>query len=110
MKKAIRNVVIGAMCCSMVLAVTGCNDDNNGQLDRENRPVALAIGALDENFNPFFYTAANDGEVVGLTQISMLTSDANGNIVCGEDEATLALKYKETMKDEDGNVVQTGDE
>ena len=54
MKKAIRNLVIGATCATMLFAVTGCQD--NGVYDTETRPVALAIGALDKNFNQFFYT------------------------------------------------------
>lgn len=95
MKKAIRNLVIGATCATMLLAVTGCQ--NTSVYDTETRPVALAIGALDKNFNPFFYTSGNDGEVIGKTQISMLTADANGNIVCGNDQETMALDYSITQ-------------
>lgn len=58
MKKAIRNIILGAMCGSMVFAVAGCNDNTAG-IDTETRPVALALGAVDENFNPFVYTAQN---------------------------------------------------
>ena len=94
MKKAIRNVVIGATCATMLFAMTGCNKDEH--FDAETRPVAIAIGALDQNFNPFFYTSGNDGDIIGMTQISMLTSDADGNIVCGEDQATMALDYSIT--------------
>ena len=82
MKKAIRNVVIGATCATMLFAMTGCTPEVE-HFDAETRPVAIATGALDENFNPFFYTSGNDGDVIGMTQISMLTSDADGNIVCG---------------------------
>ena len=98
MKKAIRNAVIGATCATMLFAVTGCQPDSAEieHFDAETRPVAIATGALDENFNPFFYTSGNDGDVIGLTQISMLTSDADGNIVCGEDQATMALDYSVT--------------
>ena len=95
MKKTIRNVVIGATCATMLFSITGCINDPE-HFDAETRPVAIATGALDENFNPFFYTSGNDGEIIGLTQISMLTSDAQGNIVCGEDQATMALDYKVT--------------
>ncbi len=93
MKKAIRNVVIGATCATMLFAMTGCTPDEIEHFDAETRPVAIATGALDENFNPFFYTSGNDGDVIGMTQISMLTSNADGEIVCGEDQATMALDY-----------------
>lgn len=114
MKKVIRNLVIGVTCATMLFAVAGCGpEEGNGKhrFDTENRPVALAIGALDENFNPFFYTAAYDGEVVGMTQISMLTADADGNIVCGEDHPTMALDYSITQyaSHNDSQVWESGD-
>ena len=106
MKKAIRNIVIGATCATVTFAMTGCNPDPE-HFDAETRPVAIAIGAPDQNFNPFFYTSGNDGEIIGLTQISMLTADANGKIVCGEDQATMALDYSVTSYDKN-NQVATG--
>ncbi|MDE7082798.1 MAG: hypothetical protein K2O89_03750 [Clostridia bacterium] len=108
MKKAIRNVVIGATCATMLFALTGCNDEAE-HFDTENRPVAIAIGMPDGNFNPFFYSSANDGEIIGMTQISMLTADANGIIVCGDDEATFARDYSVTMYNAAGQEVTGGD-
>ncbi len=109
MKKAIRNVVIGATCATMLFAMTGCQEEEGEHFDTENRPVALAIGALDQNFNPFFYTSGNDGEIIGLTQISMLTSDADGNIVCGDDQATLVRDYTIKMYDSANQEITGGD-
>ncbi len=104
MKKSIRNIILGVTCASMLFAFTGCNPEDGGDgddielihSDTETRPVALAIGALDQNFNPFFFTSGNDGEVIGMTQISMLTADANGHIVCGDDQATMVRDYSVT--------------
>lgn len=108
MKKAIRNVVIGATCATMLFAMTGCTEEEIEHFDTENRPVAIAIGALDQNFNPFFYTSGNDGEIVGMTQISMLTADANGDIVCGDDQATLVRDYTTKMYDAGNNEISGG--
>ena len=58
---------------------------------------------MDGNFNPFFATSATDSEITAITQIGMLTTDAKGNLVCGEDQPTVALDYRTTMKDADGN-------
>ena len=116
MKKAIRNLILGATCTAMLFAVTGCKPDESDEIelihsDTEERPVALAIGALDQNFNPFTYTSANDGEVIGMTQISMLTSDANGYIVCGDDQATMVRDYSITSySSSDDSQVSTGSE
>ena len=107
MKKAIKRAVLGVTCASMICAVvagTGCQN----AVDRETRPVALAIGALDQNFNPFFYTSANDGDVISMTQIAMLNSNEKGAIVCGEDQATMALDYTITSYNANDQVA-TGD-
>jgi peptide/nickel transport system substrate-binding protein len=122
MNKFLKSAVTAVMCCSMLLSVyaTGCggngdtttNDpviDNPGDdssstltpsgLNSETRVLSLSTGALDGNFNPFFYTAQNDGNILSNTQIGMLTSDENGNLVCGEDQACVVLDYTTTMYD-----------
>ncbi len=82
------------------LTATGCGSS----YDAETRPLTMSIGAMDGNFNPFFYTAQNDGTVVSMTQVSMLASDASGNAVCGEDRPTVAKDYTITSYDSQGNV------
>ncbi len=103
-KKVLRGVALGAVCCSMALSITGCR---GGERDPEENPVTLAIGALDGNYNPFFYTAQNDGEVTGLTQISLIGADNKANIICGQNEDTVALAYREL--DANGNVIKADD-
>lgn len=72
--------------------------------DPETRPVVFAIGALDNNFNPFFATSATDTEVIGMTQIGMLTTDSEGNPDCGEHQPTAVLDYKTTYLDANEKV------
>ena len=67
--------------------------------DTENRAFTMAIGAIDGNFNPFFYTAQNDGTVASMTQVSLLSTDASGNPYCGEDVPTVAKAYTLTEDD-----------
>lgn len=104
MNKKLKHILTGAACLSMALVFTaGCTpqeDPNPGpgpdkvyKTDPETVPVTLSIGQPDTKFNPFFYTAQNDGNIVALTQISMLSTDSNADIVCGENEATVALDY-----------------
>lgn len=59
----------------------------------EERPLTIAISEPDGNFNPFFYTSLNDGEIIGLTQIGMLSTDESGSITCGENEPTVVKDY-----------------
>ncbi len=72
---------------------TPSSDKGPSKYDTETRPVKFAIESLDGTFNPFYATSAGDSEMVGLTQLGMLTTDNNGNIICGENEPTVALDY-----------------
>ncbi len=92
MKKLSKVVVLIFVLCTVFSCFVGCNEKGN-TYDPETRPLTMSIGALDGNFNPFFYTAQNDGNVVGMTQVSMLASDAEGNAVCGENRPTVAKDY-----------------
>ncbi len=73
---------------------SGNGDNETEQIyDPETRAFTMSIGAMDGTFNPFFFTAQNDGTVVSMTQVSMLASDANGKPVCGEDRPTVAKDF-----------------
>lgn len=55
-------------------------------------------------FNPFYATAAADHDVIGMTQIGMLSTDSTGNTTAGDKESTVvkAFTYE---KNSDGNTV-----
>lgn len=108
MKKFLKRIVTVALAATMLFSVVACGENNDGptttkKYDAETRPVRFAISALDGVFNPFFYTSASDGNVIGLTQISMLSTDNDGNVVCGEDEPTVVLDYSIKSYDVNGN-------
>lgn len=99
MKKTLQKLILGATCLAMLLPLAACDDGNKTKdytYDPESRPVALALGAVEEKFNPFFYTSQNDGEVISLTQISLITADEEAQLTCGQNEATVAHAYRET--------------
>jgi peptide/nickel transport system substrate-binding protein len=86
----------------------GGETSTNKKYDNEKTSVTFSVGELDGVFNPFFSTSAYDGEIVGLTQISMLSSDANGAIAYGRDEPVMTLDYKQTMYDANHLVTTSG--
>ncbi len=62
-------------------------------IDNETTRLVIATAALDGVFNPFFSTSATDGNIVGMTQLPMFTTDKDGKIAYGEDEACVVLDY-----------------
>lgn len=109
MKKIFTRAICLICCVAMLIPTISSCSQKEQLYDPEEYPMTFAIGALDGNFNPFFYTSANDGSVIAMTQISMLSTDSDGNLVCGEDYSTVALMMKITMYDADGNVTSSGD-
>lgn len=110
MKKILKGLICAGICSTFALTgLTGCGVAS-AHRDPESSPLRLAIGAVDFNFNPLFYTSANDGTIANLTQASLLTADENGELAYGENFPTVTLDYKETyFSDPEGtNVVDEG--
>ena len=95
MKKRILSMVLCiAMLMSMVAMLSGCNKNKGGQ---KADAFVIMTENLDGLFNPFYSTSANDGSVVGMTQIGMIGADyINGEIevVYGENESVAAKDYE----------------
>lgn len=119
MNKSVKRIACLALSAATAFSFVGCGGGNNSsgagnkgeqKYNTETRPVVFAIEALDGNFNPFFSTSLTDSNVAGMTQIGMLTTDKDGNVAYGRDEAVVTLDLKETMLNADGNAVsQEGD-
>lgn len=112
MNKTVKKVGSLALCAITAASMfAGCKGSEGGEksYDTETRAVVFATDALDGNFNPFFATSATDTNIAAMTQVGMLTTDAKGNPKCGNDEPTVVLSYKQTMKDANGEVTQDGD-
>ena len=83
--------------------LTACKKDDNtngSKLDNEESPLVISSEALDAVFNPYFYTAGADGDVVGQTQIGMLSTDESAKdnpdgayIACGDDFPCVVKEY-----------------
>ncbi|MBQ8719560.1 MAG: hypothetical protein IJY65_00825 [Clostridia bacterium] len=73
---------------------------NGPVIDNETTRLVLSTSELDGVFNPFYSSSASDSSVVGMTQIGMLSSDKDGKVAYGEDEACVVLDYQaETATD-----------
>ncbi len=109
MNKSVKRVSCLALSTLLLSSFAACGGSDNKKdpsntttkFDAETRPLVLATDALDGTFNPFFATSAADVNILSMTQLGMMTADEDGNPVCGENEATVALDYKVTMLDAD---------
>ncbi|MDE7076023.1 MAG: hypothetical protein K2O62_01735, partial [Clostridia bacterium] len=107
MKKLFKGLICAGLCGVLAVGASGCNASEHR--DPETAPLKLAIGAVDQKFNPLFYTSQNDGVIANLTQASMLTVDSNGVLAYGEDYPTVTLDYKETYYSSSDTELGTSD-
>ena len=86
MNKILKSAMCVGLCGTMAFAVA-CNKDGGGKnghkYDPESRELFLALGATDGNYNPYFYTSQNDGQVVSMTQASLITTKSYKNPTTG---------------------------
>ena len=90
-KKMISLILCVVLCIGMLSSVTGCS--GGGKSDA----FVIMTEQLDGLFNPFYYTSAPDGTIVGMTQIGMMSSkyvDGEVEVAYGEDEAVVVKDYQ----------------
>ena len=89
-----------ALLCAVIMSVVGlgglvgCGSD---PISNESTRLVLTTQALDGVFNPFYSASVPDSNIVGMTQLGMLTSTSDGSIAYGDDEACLVYDYEETV-------------
>ena len=97
MKKKIISLVL---CVAMSLGLlVGCGGGGSN-----TDAFVIMTEQLDGLFNPFFYTAAPDGTIVSMTQISMLGAkyvDGEVQVAYGDDEAVVTKDYDIVENDDD---------
>lgn len=90
MKTKMQKIVSGVMALGMLFCVgtttTGCQKATKDS-------IVLMAEEMEGLFNPFYATSGADMEVVGMTQLSMLSTDDNGSPVAGDDEATVVKAF-----------------
>lgn len=102
-------VLIVALIC--VFALVAC--DRGAGLDNEKDALIVQESTMDGVFNPFFYSSAYDGDVCGFVNVGLLTMDASGAVVAGDDYPTVAKSYSIYYQDANGVKKETfaeGDE
>lgn len=97
-KTIVSLVLIVVTALSSMIALAACNKKQTAY-DNENDPLVFSTQAVDKVFNPFFASTGPDNSVVGMTQISMLSNDKDGNVAYGDNEAVVAKDYDSKYAD-----------
>ncbi len=72
---------------------------------REKESIVIMTEDVNGLFNPFYATSGADHNVVGMTQIGMLTTDRDGQPVAGDDQPTAVKAFEQ--KQVGGDTVYT---
>ena len=94
-----------AMLLSMVAMLCGCDPKSTSN---QTDTFVIMTDQLDGLFNPFYSTSANDGSIVGMTQIGMLGADyVNGEIkvAYGDNESVVAKDYAIVPREDGSDYV-----
>lgn len=108
-RKWIRISCVTLAVFMLVGTLAACKSKRSSSELNETTPLRIAIQNADKVFNPFFSTSGVDSEIIGQTQIGMLSSDEKGNYVYGDDYPSVVKDMTIVMKDKNGNVSATGD-
>ncbi len=110
-KRSIAMILCIIMCLGMASMFTGCKNEGSKDPSNAAKPDAFVIMTeqLDGLFNPFFSTSANDGTIVAMTQIGMLSSkfvDGEVQVAYGDNEAVVVKDY-DIVENEDDTTTYT---
>ena len=126
MKRTIRILAL-LLCVVMAFSIVACgkkNDDpqetttNNGgntPSTPANDTLVVGYDLFSEKFSPFFATTAYDQDVAGMTQVGLLTTDREGNVIMngiegethkfnGKDYLYTGIADCEIVKNSDGTL------
>lgn len=96
--KLLKKITAIIAACCICVSLTACHTESIEYFDNEEDPIRFSTLEVDGVFNPFFSSSATDSNVIGFTQLGMITNDEKGNPMCGEDQPTLALAMAEKME------------
>ena len=107
-KKILSLALAVMMLLGCVSTLAGCGGNKGVVIDNETTRLVLSTSELDGVFNPFYSSSAPDGSIVGMTQIGMLSSDKEGKVAYGDNEACVVLDYQEeVIYNADGSAKET---
>ena len=108
MKLSKKSITIISIIVAAVLVVSGVITAivlTTGNKKKDS--IVIMTEALSGLFNPFYATSGTDMDVVGLTQIGMLSTDDDGNPQAGDDLPTVVKDFSYVINDLGGDNKET---
>ena len=81
----------GVLTLTAFASLASCKKDGGSKKDS----IVIMTEELSGLFNPFYATSGTDMDVVGMTQIGMLSTDKDGQPVAGDDLPTVVKAFKQ---------------
>ena len=108
-KKKLLRALSVSLCSVMALSVAMPLASCGGGGKKKKSSITIMTEELNGLFNPFYATSGTDMDVVGMTQIGMLSTDSAGSPVAGDDLPTVtkAFDYETTGSGESEETVYT---
>ena len=86
--KIISAALCGVMVASCMLPLASCKEES------KRDSIVIMTEELSGLFNPFYATSGADMDVVGMTQIGMLSTDDQGLPVAGDEYSTVVKDFE----------------
>ena len=95
MNKKIMTRMFSLLLCGVVAvpAFTSCGSK------KKKDSIVIMTEEVDGLFNPFYATSGADMDVIGMTQIGMLSTDSKGTPVAGDDLPTVVKAFDQGVYD-----------
>lgn len=103
MKAILRRFIAVALLLQVIICVAGCSSKqekkpkpkpqataavDNGNIDAQgkgegqsDKPLVIGCGKLNKKFNPFTAKSEDDKQAVSLTQLYLVSSDRQGQVI-----------------------------
>ncbi len=95
------------LCIGITASFAGCTGGGTAPIKAD--ALVIMTDQPDGKFNPFYSTSAADSTIVGMTQISMLSSeykDGKVQVAYGDNHAVVAKDY-DVVENADGTITYT---
>ncbi len=103
----LRTITTVVLMLVLSFTLTGCPKPPDGPSGNKTDAIVLMSEELSGLYNPFYATSGSDQDVVGMTQIGMLSTNRDGKPVAGDNEPTVVKDFQVVSAPDGSETVYT---